>query len=182
MCEPCLNLHLFLLFTTLNCTFHCVKLLTLNCNCDSVCFSQLKVETFDILSVFLHVSLSSFKCIALFHYALYMQMWTKEETDQLFDLCERFDLRFIVIADRFPSSRTVEELKDRYYSGMYLFNKLLIYYILHNAHFLLFILQFDFMENIFNMIFYSHGLSCSFPGYIDCQGSIFWGCRSTSYC
>lgn len=44
-------------------------------------------------------------------------MWTKEETDQLFDLCERFDLRFIVIADRFPSSRTVEELKDRYYSG-----------------------------------------------------------------
>ncbi|KAJ8747165.1 hypothetical protein K2173_013148 [Erythroxylum novogranatense] len=24
-------------------------------------------------------------------------MWTKEETDQLFDLCERFDLRFIVL-------------------------------------------------------------------------------------
>lgn len=45
-------------------------------------------------------------------------MWTKEETDQLFDLCERFDLRFIVIADRFPSSRTVEELKERYYSGV----------------------------------------------------------------
>ncbi|XP_052184982.1 SWR1-complex protein 4 [Diospyros lotus] len=43
-------------------------------------------------------------------------MWTKEETDQLFDLCERFDLRFIVIADRFPSSKTVEELKDRYYN------------------------------------------------------------------
>ncbi|KAK7284551.1 hypothetical protein RJT34_19298 [Clitoria ternatea] len=43
-------------------------------------------------------------------------MWSKEETDQLFDLCERFDLRFVVIADRFPSSRTVEELKDRYYS------------------------------------------------------------------
>lgn len=42
-------------------------------------------------------------------------MWTKEETNQLFELCERFDLRFIVIADRFPSSRTVEELKDRYY-------------------------------------------------------------------
>lgn len=42
-------------------------------------------------------------------------MWTKEETDQLFELCERLDLRFIVIADRFPSSRTVEELKDRYY-------------------------------------------------------------------
>ncbi|GLU16714.1 hypothetical protein SLE2022_331310 [Rubroshorea leprosula] len=43
-------------------------------------------------------------------------MWTKAETDQLFDLCERFDLRFIIIADRFPTSRTVEELKDRYYS------------------------------------------------------------------
>ncbi|CAB4302423.1 unnamed protein product [Prunus armeniaca] len=43
-------------------------------------------------------------------------IWTKEETDQLFDMCQRFDLRFIVIADRFPSSRTVEELKDRYYS------------------------------------------------------------------
>ncbi|KAL3814453.1 hypothetical protein ACJIZ3_015721 [Penstemon smallii] len=42
--------------------------------------------------------------------------WTKEETDQLFDMCEQFDLRFIVIADRFPSSRTVEELKHRYYS------------------------------------------------------------------
>ncbi|VFQ86509.1 unnamed protein product [Cuscuta campestris] len=42
--------------------------------------------------------------------------WTKEETDQLFELCKRFDLRFIVIADRFPSSRTIEELKDRYYT------------------------------------------------------------------
>lgn len=42
--------------------------------------------------------------------------WTKEETDLLFDLCQRFDLRFLVIADRFPSPRTVEELKDRYYS------------------------------------------------------------------
>ncbi|KAE9611872.1 putative transcription factor MYB-HB-like family [Lupinus albus] len=42
-------------------------------------------------------------------------MWTKEETDQLFDLCESFDHQFIVIADRFPSSRTVEELKDRYH-------------------------------------------------------------------
>ena len=27
--------------------------------------------------------------------------WSKEETDHLFDLCERFSLRFIVIADRF---------------------------------------------------------------------------------
>ncbi|KAI3980776.1 hypothetical protein MKX01_025341 [Papaver californicum] len=43
-------------------------------------------------------------------------VWTKEETDQLFDLCDRFDLRFIVIADRFPSDRSVEELKNRYYA------------------------------------------------------------------
>ncbi|XP_021768681.1 SWR1-complex protein 4-like isoform X1 [Chenopodium quinoa] len=42
--------------------------------------------------------------------------WTKEETDTLFELCERFDLRFVLVADRFPSHRTVEELKDRYYS------------------------------------------------------------------
>ncbi|CAN1312381.1 SWR1-complex protein 4 [Linum perenne] len=42
--------------------------------------------------------------------------WTKQETDQLFDLCEQFDLRFVIIADRFPSSRTVEDLKERYYS------------------------------------------------------------------
>lgn len=27
--------------------------------------------------------------------------WSKAETDYLFDLCERFDLRFIVIADRY---------------------------------------------------------------------------------
>lgn len=43
-------------------------------------------------------------------------MWSKQETDQLFDLCKQYDLRFILIADRFPSSRTVEDLKDRYYS------------------------------------------------------------------
>ncbi|AQK69502.1 SWR1-complex protein 4 [Zea mays] len=43
--------------------------------------------------------------------------WSKEETDQLFELCERFDLRFIVIADRFPTARSVEDLKSRYYSA-----------------------------------------------------------------
>ncbi|XP_070671163.1 SWR1-complex protein 4-like isoform X8 [Malus domestica] len=50
-----------------------------------------------------------------YSFAKYNKMWTKEETDQLFELCQQFDLRFIVIADRFPSSRTVEELKERYY-------------------------------------------------------------------
>jgi hypothetical protein len=35
--------------------------------------------------------------------------WTREETDTLFDLCEQFDLRFIVIHDRFPNpKRTIE--------------------------------------------------------------------------
>lgn len=57
-------------------------------------------------------------------------MWSKEETDQLFDLCERFDLRFVVIADRFPSSRTVEELKDRYYSGILNIFRFLIFVFL----------------------------------------------------
>jgi DNA methyltransferase 1-associated protein 1 len=46
--------------------------------------------------------------------------WSREETDNLFDLCEQFDLRFIIIADRFTPPRTVEELKGRYYSGVLL--------------------------------------------------------------
>nr|XP_023020626.1 DNA methyltransferase 1-associated protein 1 [Leptinotarsa decemlineata] len=45
--------------------------------------------------------------------------WTKEETDHLIDLARRFDLRFIVMADRYDSDqfskRSVEDLKDRYY-------------------------------------------------------------------
>ncbi|XP_006616977.1 DNA methyltransferase 1-associated protein 1 isoform X2 [Apis laboriosa] len=45
--------------------------------------------------------------------------WTRAETDHLFDLCRRFDLRFIIIKDRwdctkFPA-RSVEDLKERYY-------------------------------------------------------------------
>ena len=46
--------------------------------------------------------------------------WTKQETDYLFDMCKRFDLRFIVINDRWDrdsySNRSVEDLKERYYS------------------------------------------------------------------
>jgi hypothetical protein len=45
------------------------------------------------------------------------QAWSREETDKLFELCERFDLRFIVIVDRFPTDRSMEDLKSRYYSG-----------------------------------------------------------------
>ncbi|KAI8088883.1 uncharacterized protein BX664DRAFT_358512 [Halteromyces radiatus] len=44
--------------------------------------------------------------------------WTKEETDYLFRLCRMYDLRFPVIADRYnyDTSRTLEDLKDRYYT------------------------------------------------------------------
>ena len=44
--------------------------------------------------------------------------WTYEETTYLWDLCSRFDLRFTIIHDRYDwqTCRTIEELKDRYYS------------------------------------------------------------------
>ena len=47
--------------------------------------------------------------------------WTKEETDYLWSLCADFDLRWIVIADRYEwpdKQRTMEDLKDRYYSSV----------------------------------------------------------------
>ncbi|XP_041745705.1 DNA methyltransferase 1-associated protein 1 isoform X1 [Coregonus clupeaformis] len=46
--------------------------------------------------------------------------WTKAETDHLFDLCKRFDLRFIVVHDRYDHQqyrkRSTEDLKERYYN------------------------------------------------------------------
>lgn len=45
--------------------------------------------------------------------------WTWEETEYLWELCRIYDLRFIVIQDRYSfltKERSVEELKDRYYS------------------------------------------------------------------
>ncbi|XP_067119245.1 DNA methyltransferase 1-associated protein 1 isoform X2 [Centruroides vittatus] len=51
---------------------------------------------------------------------LHCDGWTRQETDHLFDLCRRFDLRFIVIHDRWDrsrfSERSVEDLKERYYN------------------------------------------------------------------
>ncbi|GAA6050472.1 hypothetical protein JCM3770_002613 [Rhodotorula araucariae] len=43
--------------------------------------------------------------------------WSKDETDHLFHLAQLYDLRFIVMADRWelPSDRGVDALKDRYY-------------------------------------------------------------------
>lgn len=45
--------------------------------------------------------------------------WSKLQTDHLFDLANRFDLRFVVMADRWDRANcgtiTVEDLKERYY-------------------------------------------------------------------
>ncbi|XP_017768205.1 PREDICTED: DNA methyltransferase 1-associated protein 1 [Nicrophorus vespilloides] len=45
--------------------------------------------------------------------------WSRQETDHMMDLARRFDMRFIIIADRYDTEkfpkRTVEEIKDRYY-------------------------------------------------------------------
>lgn len=45
--------------------------------------------------------------------------WSKAQTDHLFDLARRFDLRFVVMADRWDranyGTKTVEDLKERYY-------------------------------------------------------------------
>ncbi|XP_049963961.1 DNA methyltransferase 1-associated protein 1 [Schistocerca serialis cubense] len=52
------------------------------------------------------------------HY-LHNESWSRQETDHLFDLCRRFDLRFIVMKDRWDRTRfgdrSVEDLKERYY-------------------------------------------------------------------
>ena len=37
--------------------------------------------------------------------------WSKEETDHLFKLCERFGLRFIIISDRYDSYTDSEDTK-----------------------------------------------------------------------
>ncbi|KAK3091085.1 hypothetical protein FSP39_017018 [Pinctada imbricata] len=46
--------------------------------------------------------------------------WTRQETDHMFDLCKRFDLRFTIMHDRWDrekySLRSVEDLKERYYN------------------------------------------------------------------
>ncbi|PWW78749.1 hypothetical protein C7212DRAFT_290749 [Tuber magnatum] len=46
--------------------------------------------------------------------------WTREETDYLFNLCREYDLRFVIIWDRYEfvggKPRSVEDIKARYYS------------------------------------------------------------------
>lgn len=46
--------------------------------------------------------------------------WSKEETLYLWDMCKLYDLRFVIIQDRYDitrfEERTVEDLKERYYT------------------------------------------------------------------
>lgn len=54
-----------------------------------------------------------------YHQHLRDEDWTKEETDHLMDLCSAYDLRFVIIADRFNwpgRERSMEDLKARYYA------------------------------------------------------------------
>lgn len=41
--------------------------------------------------------------------------WSYEETKLLFELCKDFELKWIVVHDRFPGERSLEELKDQFY-------------------------------------------------------------------
>lgn len=53
--------------------------------------------------------------------------WTKPQTDHLFELAQRFDLRFVVMADRWDKAshgaKTVEDLKERYYEVVSILNR-----------------------------------------------------------
>lgn len=52
-------------------------------------------------------------------YDLYLKEegWSKEETVYLFDLLREYDLRFIIVADRYSyQPRSIEDIKDRYYT------------------------------------------------------------------
>ncbi|XP_073848900.1 DNA methyltransferase 1 associated protein 1 [Musca autumnalis] len=56
------------------------------------------------------------------------QKWSKEQTDHLFDLAKRFDLRFIIMADRWDrvqfGLKNVEDLKERYYEVIGILSKI----------------------------------------------------------
>ncbi|CAG9477770.1 conserved Plasmodium protein, unknown function [Plasmodium vivax] len=44
--------------------------------------------------------------------------WTKEETDYLFKLCEKYECHFVIVHDVYDEKykRSIEEIKDRFYS------------------------------------------------------------------
>ena len=66
-----------------------------------------------------HVDVPTYSDI---EYEQYLQDkdWTRAETDILFDLCRRFELKFLIIHDRWNNAlypdRSVEDLKERYYN------------------------------------------------------------------
>ncbi|RUS89692.1 hypothetical protein EGW08_002510 [Elysia chlorotica] len=51
---------------------------------------------------------------------LHDDRWTRQETEHLFDLCKRFEIRFVVVHDRWDRQRhkdySIEDLKERYYN------------------------------------------------------------------
>lgn len=53
--------------------------------------------------------------------------WSKAQTDHLFELAKRFDMRFVIMADRWDranyGTKTVEDLKERYYEVLNLLQK-----------------------------------------------------------
>lgn len=53
--------------------------------------------------------------------------WSKAQSDHLFDLARRFDLRFVVMADRWDRAnfgvKSVEDLKERYYEVVAVLSK-----------------------------------------------------------
>lgn len=54
--------------------------------------------------------------------------WNKASTDHLFDLAQRFDTRFVVMADRWEKDKygvkSIEDLKERYYEVIGILQKL----------------------------------------------------------
>ena len=54
--------------------------------------------------------------------------WNKAQTDHLFELAQRFDTRFVIMADRWDTKqfgdKTVEDLKERYYEVTGILQKL----------------------------------------------------------
>lgn len=57
--------------------------------------------------------------------------WSKAQTDHLFDLAIRFDLRFVIMTDRWDranyGTKTVEDLKERYYEVLTMLNKVCVF-------------------------------------------------------
>lgn len=76
------------------------------------------MELINIFLLFQQVSIPSYSESEYNQY-LKSEDWSQAETDHLMDLCQRFDLRFIVIHDRWDRAafrdRSVEDLKERYY-------------------------------------------------------------------